>query len=44
MSSFASAEVINRLVNSIVAVSLIKFIFSDFKKTFFKLGADLYNF
>ena len=32
------------LVNSVAAVSLIKFIFSDFKKIVLNLGTDLHNF
>ena len=37
-------EVVDRLVNSVAAVSIIKFIFLVFKKIVLNLGADLYNF
>ena len=37
-------EVVDRLVNSVAAVSIIKFIFSVFKKIVLNLNADLYNF
>ena len=35
-------EVVDRLVNSVAAVSIIKFIFLVFKKIVLNLGADLY--